>query len=71
MVSLPQWPSWRILIAPFFFVSYPLVQAQIALDRLFYMHRDLFRKQVATRPYDLATAIDVLALGTTFGRFPR
>ncbi|GAB5036350.1 mediator of rna polymerase ii transcription subunit 14-like [Nannochloropsis oceanica] len=46
-------------------------QAQIALDRLFYMHRDLFRKQVATRPYDLATAIDVLALGTTFGRFPR
>lgn len=65
------WPSRRILIAPFFLCRCPFFQVRLILDRLFYTHRDLFRKQVATRPYDLATAIDVLALGTTFARFPR
>ena len=46
-------------------------QGRAVLDRLFYAHRDLFRKQVASRPYDLTTALDVLAVGTTVARFPR
>lgn len=59
-------------VTPFKILSYsPSYQVRVILDRLFYTHRDLFRKQVASRPYDLATAIDVLALGSTFARFPR
>jgi hypothetical protein len=46
-------------------------QVRLTLDRLFYAHRDLFRKRVASRPYDLPTALDLLAEGTTVQRFPR
>lgn len=53
------------------FIQSEAERLRVILDRFFYMHRDLFRKQVASRPYDLATTLDVLARGTTFPRFPR
>ena len=31
----------------------------------------MFRKRVASRPYDLPTAVDLLAEGSTAQRFPR
>jgi hypothetical protein len=37
------------------------------LDSVFWFHQDMFRKRVASRPYDVPTAIDVLGCGG----FPR
>lgn len=46
------------------------LQLTLLLDKFFWMHDGLFRKRVASGPYDVATAIDVLGYGA-FPRLPR
>lgn len=44
-----------------------LWQLTLVTDKFFWLHDDLFRKRVASGPYDVPTAIDVLG----YGAFPR
>ena len=47
-----------------------LAQYNEFFDALFYFHTTLYRKRLVCRPYDVPTAIDVLATGT-YPRLPR